>query len=186
MTFLQRIAPDNIRKSLSSLPTAAVRHRRSLRLTATAILAVAAVVTPLAAQAAYAEGPTYQSSQPAKDFAARAAFDALATAKVTAEQVNGRADLTRLDSAIEALENNYSSDPAVLAKLTDAAGSAVVLAEAAAAGHDAGAPIAKAAVAKAKAAKAKAEAIARAKAAAAARAKAAAAAAAAAASSSSS
>ncbi|WP_246846209.1 lytic transglycosylase domain-containing protein [Humibacter ginsenosidimutans] len=169
MTFLQRIAPDNIRQSLSSLTGTASRHRRSLRLAATAVLAVGAVVAPIAVQAAYA-APAHQSTSQSSDFAAQVAFKSLADAKLTADQVKGRADLTQLNAAIENLENNYSSDPAVLAKLTDAANSAAVMAEAVAAGHDAGAPIAQAAVAKAKAEKAAAEAAARAKAAAAAKA----------------
>ncbi|MHA7985158.1 aggregation-promoting factor C-terminal-like domain-containing protein [Rathayibacter sp. CAU 1779] len=185
MTFLNRIAPDSIRNSLSSLSSTALRHRRPLRVTAAAVLAVAAVVTPVAVQAANASPASHSSS--ADGIAAQLSFTSLASAKLTADQVKGRADLTQLKAAISALENNYSSDPAVLTKLSNAADSAVVLAKATAAGYDAGAQIAQAAADKAAAeAAAKAAAEAAAKAAAEAQAKAAADAAAASTSSSSS
>lgn len=167
MTLLHRIAPDNIRHSLSSLSGAAVRHRRPLRVTAAAILAVTTVVAPVAAQAASAEpSSSHHSAQATDRFAAALSFESLASAQRAAEQLKGKTDLTQLNAAIEALQNNYSSDPAELTELTDAANSAVVLAQASAAGAEAGAKIAQAAVAKAAAAKAKAEAAARAKAAA--------------------
>ncbi|WP_022901185.1 hypothetical protein [Humibacter albus] len=166
MTFLHR-APAGIRQSLSSLSGATVRHRRSLRVTAAAVLAVTAVVTPVAVQAASAATPATTGSSAAQTAAAEDSFRALADAKQTAKQVSGHADLTQLKSAIDDLENNYSSDPAILTKLAGAADSAVVLAKASAAGNEAGAKIAQAAVAKAQAeAAAKAAAEAKAKAAA--------------------
>ncbi|NNC12227.1 lytic transglycosylase domain-containing protein [Planctomonas sp. JC2975] len=163
-----------MRNSLSSLSSTAVRHRRPLRFTAAAVLAVAAVVTPIAVQSANAATPSSHSSS-ADGIAAQLSFKSLASAKLTADQVNGKADLTQLKAAISALENNYSSDPAVLTKLSNTADAAVVLAKATVAGYDAGAQIAQAAAEKAAAeAAAKAAAEAAAKAAAEAQAKAAA------------
>lgn len=171
MTFLQRSA-DGIRNSLSTLTGVTFDHRRTLRLTAVAVLAVAAVTTPFAVQSASAATPTTARSSAVQSKAVKDAFRSLAEAKQTAKNLDGHGDLTQLKAAIDALENNYSSDPAVLAKLTSNADGAIVLAEASAAGSDAGATIAKAAVAKADAARAKAAAEARAKAEAAARARA--------------
>lgn len=68
--------------------------------------------------------------------AAQDSFDALAVAQITEQQVQGRADVTALDGAITALQNNYSSDAGTLHKLTVAADRAVTVATKAAIAHD--------------------------------------------------
>ena len=89
--------------------------------------------------------------------AAQDSFDALAVAQITEQQVAGRADVTQLDSAISALQHNYSSDAGTLHKLTAAADTAVTNANQAAKAHDAAVAAAQKAAAEA-AAKAAAEA----------------------------
>ena len=83
--------------------------------------------------------------------AAQASFNALAVAQITEQQVQGRADLTELDTAIGNLKNNYSSNTATLDKLTDAATKAVADANKAAAAHDAAVAAAAKAAAEARA-----------------------------------
>ncbi|MGA0567570.1 phospholipase [Rathayibacter sp. KR2-224] len=137
------------------------RHKRPLLFGATAVaaVAIAAVATSVVVPNAYAE-PAKQLAAAAADItaagpltdavkassvsatsvvpkAAKASFDALAVAQITQEQVQGRADVTDLGKAISALQNNYSSNPGTLHKLTVAAQAAVKNADAAAAAHDA-------------------------------------------------
>jgi hypothetical protein len=179
LTFFTRIAPDNIRNSLRSLVGTSARHRgsttiaqhkRALIVSAAAAVAVAAVVTPVVVQNAYAEPAKHTgvaASEVAKGSpidpisddhkAAQDSFDALAVAQITEQQVAGRADLTELDGAISALQHNYSSDAGTLHKLTAAADTAVANANKAAKAHDAAVAAAQKAAAEA-AAKAAAEA----------------------------
>jgi hypothetical protein len=147
VTFLSRLTPEPLRDSVSSFADSTRHHRRSLRVAATAVLAVTTVVGPVAAQAAYADTPSHSSTAPSTAsavtiptgaLASETAIEALATAQQTVKQVQGRADTTQLGAAIAALQGNFSPDPAVLAKLTGAATSAVITAQAAAAAHDAG------------------------------------------------
>lgn len=127
-----------------------VTRKHALLFSAAAVVAAAAVVTPLVVQDAYAE-PAKQAAGVASEVvkgspiapmavphkAAQASFDALAVAQITAQQVQGRADLTELDTAISALQNNYSSDAGTLRKLSAAANAAVDTADKAAVAHDA-------------------------------------------------
>ncbi|GAB3615069.1 lysozyme family protein [Humibacter ginsengisoli] len=179
MTFLTRIAPESLRNTLRPLlgksarhrrASAIAQHKRALLVTSAAIVAVGAVVTPVVMQNAYAE-PAKQTTGAASEVqkgspiaamaiqhkAAQDSFDALAVAQITAEQVQGRADTTELNSAIAALKNNYSSDAGTLHKLTVAANDAVEKAAVAAQAHDAAVAAAQQAAAEA-AAKAAAEA----------------------------
>ncbi|NNC12327.1 phospholipase [Planctomonas sp. JC2975] len=137
---------------------------------AAAVVAVSAVVTPVVVSNAYAE-PAKQAAGPLSEVvkgspiapmalqhtAAQDSFDALAVAQITEQQVQGRADVTQLDSAIAALKSNYSSDSTTLHKLTVAADNAVTTANKAAVEHDAAVAAAQKAAAEA-AAKAAAEA----------------------------
>ncbi|MHA7985024.1 aggregation-promoting factor C-terminal-like domain-containing protein [Rathayibacter sp. CAU 1779] len=149
MTFSDRISPGTIRNSFQNLTAKAVKNKRGLTVAAAAVVAVSAVVTPVVVSNAYAE-PAKQAAalsevvkgspiapMSAQHTAAQDSFDALAVAQITEQQVQGRADLGKLDTAIAALRDNYSSDSATLRKLTTAANTAVTAANKAAAEHDA-------------------------------------------------
>lgn len=189
MTFLTRITPESLRNTLRPLLGKSARHRggsaiaqhkRAWAFSSAAVVAVAvaAVVTPVVVQNAYAE-PSKQTTSASSEVqkgspiaamavqhkAAQDSFDALAVAQITVEQVQGRADTTELNNAISALKNNYSSDAGTLQKLTVAANNAVEKADVAAEAHDAAVKAAQQAAAEA-AAKAAAEAAAAAQAAA--------------------
>jgi hypothetical protein len=150
--------------------TKSAQRKRALFVSVTAAVAVAAVVTPVVVQNAYAE-PAKHAAVAASETvkgspidpmsvdhkAAQDSFNALAVAQITEQQVAGRADLTELDNAISALKTNYSSDAGTLHKLTTAAENAVTNADKAAKAHDAAVAAAQKAAAEA-AAKAAAEA----------------------------
>ncbi|WP_246846220.1 phospholipase [Humibacter ginsenosidimutans] len=168
LTFLTRITPTPVLNTINSLSGKAVAHKRALTVSAAAVLAVATVVTPVVVQSAYAEPAKASIKTAATEVAkgspiapmtvshkaAQASFNALAVAQITAEQVKGRADLTQLDAAIDALQNNYSSDPGTLHTLTVSADDAVVDANKAAIAHDAAVAAAQKAAAEAAAQKA--------------------------------
>ena len=180
-----RATGETIANAATGTATVAVRHKVPFIAAATAVVAIGAVVTPLAIQNAYAE-PAKATAATAEVIkgspiqpivhdhtAAQESFDELAVAQITVEQVAGRASTVQLESAISALQDNYSSNPAKLHKLTDAAASAVTAANKAAIAHDAAVAAAKKAAAEraARARAAAAAAAAKARAAAAARAR---------------
>lgn len=150
MTFFTRLSPDTLKTSLRTLADRTSRNKRAVLVTAAAVVAVGAVVTPVVVQNAYAEPAAKAAAAPAEVVkgspiaplsvqhkAAQASFNALAVAQITEQQVQGRADLTELNTAIADLKNNYSSDSATLHRLTDAADKAVDDANKAALAHDA-------------------------------------------------
>jgi septal ring factor EnvC (AmiA/AmiB activator) len=173
LTFFTRLSPDNLKTSFRTLADKTSRNKRGVLVTAAAVVAVGAVVTPVVVQNAYAE-PAKKTAAVVSEVvkgspiapltvqhkAAQASFNALAVAQITEEQVKGRASLTELDTAIRNLQTNYSPDSTKLDKLTDAADKAVVDANKAAKAHDAAVVAAAKAAAEA-AAKAAAEARAR-------------------------
>jgi hypothetical protein len=181
LTFLTRL-PSFARNILHTpsgkhaSPRGILTRKRALIAGTAAIVAAAAIATPLVVQNAYAEtakqtaGVTseVQKGSPIAPMtvahkAAQESFDALAVAQITEQQVQGRADLTQLDAAISALKNNYSSNPDTLHKLTVQADTAVDEANKAAVAHDSAvAAAAKAAAEAAAQAQAAAEALARA------------------------